>query len=505
MIDLQIEINKKHINKRNCVLAFFTGVIFSLSFAPAEFYFVAYICPIVFFYLISFSSPKCSFRIALSMALGLYIGGASWLYHSVFDFGVPSVPVAVFFTGIGLFLLSVIWALPWLLWTKFLNNCNNAYAIPGFIAFWLVGELSRTYIAGGYPWFFLGYAVTDLQLAQWGQLFGVHWVSLIILFQAFSILIVFTQNVSFYSLVALSTAFFITIVTPYFVPKLSDYQKINIAVVQSNIGQREQVQMNHAQRLSKIIRVGRAHKDSDLLIYSEGTIPRAVRSYSDPQLRLLGDNLVTKNNNSVLVGGIYREADGRVTNSVFNISGGDVHRYNKQKLVAFGEFIPFSDVLGKFLDLFNMPHSNIEHLPGDSFFTVKGLQILPLICFEIAFPAMVARGAKDSNFIVNMSNDSWFGDSQGPLQHFQITKFRAIETGKPIIRATTTGVTAIIDGDGKVLERLPQFTAGVLNVALSSKTGSSLYSRTGNTAVYIIIALFLVSNLYFRIKFRHHI
>ena len=488
------------------IAAFIAGMLLALAFAPYNYLIFAYVSPLILFYLIALKTPQHSFKIVFLFALGLYIAGAHWLYNSVYDYGINSVLAASVITGIGLILLSIVWALPWLIWSKLLNNSNNLYTVFGFIGIWVLCEWYRSFAFGGYTWFNLGYSAVDYIIAKWGQLFGVYFVSFVILVQAFGCAFLITQKSKIQIKIIVASTITFLFLIPYLITSTATTSAINVALVQPNIGITENRTVLPRQKLATLVNISKDYKHSDLIVFPESTEPRFIKF---PQLSITAQGLkqsLVDAKTSVIFGGINIDQQRRVTNSAYLLDSANNQIYNKMKLVAFGEYVPFAKILGKLLDLFNLPHSSISAYSRDTHFVLaSGITILPLICYEIAFPRYVSKAATASNLIVNISNDAWFGASNGPHQHLQIARFRAIETGKTILRVATTGITAIIDSSGDIIKQLPQATAGVINLTIKVNDGSSFYSRNGNFFIFSICGVFLLLSFYLRVRFRNHI
>jgi apolipoprotein N-acyltransferase len=170
--------------------------------------------------------------------------------------------------------------------------------------------------------------------------------------------------------------------------------------------------------------------------------------------------------------------------------------YAKDHLVPFGEFIPpgFAWVLG----ILKIPLSDFSRGGADQTpLAVAGQRVAVNVCYEDAFGEEIIRQLPEATLLVNVSNVAWFGDSLAPAQHLRISRMRALETGRPMLRATNTGVTAIIDAQGDVVARLPQFTEGVLKGEVRGRTGATPYVRAGNYPVLALSALCILAGLWF--------
>ena len=167
------------------------------------------------------------------------------------------------------------------------------------------------------------------------------------------------------------------------------------------------------------------------------------------------------------------------------------NRYYKSHLLPIGEFVPFQELLRPLAPFFNLPMSSFtagNYVQPN--LVANNLHILPLNCFEIAFPSQLAANFTDkTDMILTVSNDAWFGDSHGPHQHFEIARMRAMEFGRPLIRATNNGVTGIIDHLGKVTAIAPQFEEVVLRGTVEFVTGDTPYSQWPNLILWLMILL----------------
>jgi apolipoprotein N-acyltransferase len=227
---------------------------------------------------------------------------------------------------------------------------------------------------------------------------------------------------------------------------------------------------------------------ADLVVWPEGALP----FYFDQapgyitQLRELATD-----NGATIITGMPTRAAGQRFNSIVAI-GDDLETYNKQKLVPFGEFVPWESQLRGLISFFDMPMSNFS--VGDSrhqrLNTFVG-PLAPFICYEIVYPDFVARGSKESNILITISNDAWFGTSHGPHQHFQMARYRALELQKPLVRGANNGITALVDFNGDVAAQLPQFERDTLRAQVQPRTGLTPYAQLGNWPALLISLLFL--------------
>ena len=172
--------------------------------------------------------------------------------------------------------------------------------------------------------------------------------------------------------------------------------------------------------------------------------------------------------------------------------------YNKNILVPFGEFIPFRKILPRF-DFFE---NKIDFSNGHKIHAIQineFYKFIPLICYEILFSDLIFRSIdKETSVIINITNDAWFGNSIGPIQHFQFAKIRAVEFGIPVIRVANTGYSGLINPYGQVLKKLNLNQEGTLSFKLINRSKETIYTKYGNYIFIILIFITIVFNLLFR-------
>jgi apolipoprotein N-acyltransferase len=184
----------------------------------------------------------------------------------------------------------------------------------------------------------------------------------------------------------------------------------------------------------------------------------------------------------------------RYYNSVVSLGSGDVQLYRKRHLVPFGETIPLEPIVGWFIrSVLAIPLS--DQTPGDAAqppMNVAGERVAVNICYEDAFGAELRAGAAAATLLVNVTNDAWYGRSLAAEQHNQIAAMRALESGRPLLRATNTGITSAIGHDGRELARLPWFTGGILEIDVVGREGLTPYVRAGDAPAAALAALLLI-------------
>ena len=195
---------------------------------------------------------------------------------------------------------------------------------------------------------------------------------------------------------------------------------------------------------------------------------------------------------ALLTGIVQLDENNRYFNSVIGV--GDVEgSYQKEHLVPFGEYLPLESLLRGTIAFFDLPMSSFskgasEQVPMQA----AGVAIGNAICYEIIYPQLVAQRAADSGVIVTVSNDTWFGASIGPHQHLQMARLRALENGRYVVRATSNGITAIINPRGELVDRAPQFETTYLTGEFYAMEGLTPFTRMGSLPIWLLAGLFLL-------------
>ena len=230
----------------------------------------------------------------------------------------------------------------------------------------------------------------------------------------------------------------------------------------------------------------------DLIVWPEAAIPALPFEVTD-YVEQLHAELVGRG--TQLFTGIlfYRLEERQFLNALWAL-GEEEGVYFKRHLVMFGEYFPLPRFARRWLRMMSLPSENIT--PGEDerpLLMANGVPVAATICFELAFGAEQLGFLPEAQLLVNVSNDAWFGDTIAPHQHLQIGQMRARETGRYLLRATNTGITAIIDPTGRIVSRIPQFEPGVIEATVRPHTGATPYVRAGNRPVLVLAALILLA------------
>jgi apolipoprotein N-acyltransferase len=366
-----------------------------------------------------------------------------------------------------------------------------AASVAAFPASWVVFEWMRGWVFTGVPWLAVGYSQVDSPLAGFAPVVGVYGVSFATALCAGLLVAALAGDRRFR--IACGAALMAVIGVGAALKAIAwtsqQGEPIRVALVQGNISQDLKFQAERYANTLAIYRRLIEASNAKLIVLPETAIPRFLDAVDPGYVRDIA-RIALERDADVLIGVPIRDPDGRYFNSVISLGVSPTQRYDKSHLVPFGEFVPPG--LRWMVKTLSIPLSDFSSGPGNAKpLAVAGQLVAPNICWEDAFGEEIIRALPEATLLVNLSNVAWFGDSLAPGQHLQIARMRAIEAGRTMLRATNTGITAIVDRRGKVVASLPQFTEGVLAGEARGYVGASPYVKLGNTPIVIACALLL--------------
>ncbi|WP_447555815.1 apolipoprotein N-acyltransferase [Vreelandella sp. EE22] len=420
--------------------------------------------------------------------IGLFATGASWVYVSIHDYGYTGVPLAVVLTALFVVVLALFYAL--MLWV-YRRFAGAHLRFLSFAGIWVLGEVLRTYLFTGFPWLLLGSGFVDSPLASWAPLGGVYLLSLLVALSG--TLGVYVLRRRFWMALPLAAIWLIPLALPALWTTPAS-QPSRVALLQGNLSQlikwTPEGQRTAANIYSDLTR--EVADDVDLIIWPETAVPM-FEYQARPVLERLQATLSPTT--ALMTGIVQLDEQNRYFNSVIGV-GNVTGSYQKEHLVPFGEYLPLESVLRGAISFFDLPMSSFAS--GDSIqapMQAGDIRIGNAICYEIIYPQLVASRALESDVIVTVSNDTWFGASIGPHQHLQMARLRALENGRFVLRATNNGITAIIDARGNLVDRIPQFETTTLTGEFYAMEGQTPFTRMGSLPIWLLAALMSVAGL----------
>ena len=426
----------------------------------------------------SSSSILVAFKRSIAWGTGYWLGGTGWLIVSIYFYGNTSIYIALLIIIFMAILLSVVFIGPICL-IYLVRRTNNYLVHSLFCAGVLtVIELLRFILLGGFPWLLPGLVLIDTIGQDLIPLIGIYGGSFFVYFISLFLLGSF-QNKSYKQVFVGLCLLIIFYPHPGYKQPLED-EGMNIAIIQPSLDPFQKYENSYKNTIeSALVNLSNTNKDVDLLIWPESPLPYLNSSQDMNKL------LARTNNLPVILSGGWEYSNGDLQN-VMSVLG-EKQIYAKQHLVIFGEYIPFEGILRGLIEFFDMPMSTIKAgNTNQELFTINGKQVLGLICFDIAFPLSYINQSKKADFIVNISNDTWFGSSYGPYQHLQIVRARALEFNKWIARGTSDGISTIVDNKGTIVSKIDKGKQGVLQGKIYFTNAESYFLKYGFLIIPIL-------------------
>ncbi len=425
--------------------------------------------------------------------------GVYWLYVSLHHYGgMPAVIaiLAVLLLALYLGAWSAL-ALAAALWLR--RRWHATPAITALLlmpAFWALSEWLRGWVFTGFPWLTSGYAHSGSPLAGYAPLVGVYGLAFIAAWIAGALALLPASKLP----AGVALAALLAGAALRTVPWTQNHgQPLSVRLLQGAVPQEMKFDRAQLEGSLQLYRTMIHAQPADLIVTPETAIPVLLERLAPAYLDDL-QGFARQSGSHLLLGVPIGDDRLRYTNSAIGLTPNPAmppYRYDKHHLVPFGEFVPFG--FRWFVDLMHIPLGDFTR--GDRLqapFRVKDQAVLPNICYEDLFgeeiAAQLAAGAATgtaATVLLNMSNIAWFGDTIALPQHLQISQLRALETGRPMLRATNTGATAVIDRYGQVTAQLAPYARGTLAAMVQGTSGQTPYIRFGNKSVLALILLAL--------------
>lgn len=499
------------------------GILQTLSLSPFNYWPLGILSITLIMAGMHGASPKKSLLFGWLFGLGLFGSGVSWVYVSIHNFGNAPAPLAAALTAIFVAAIALFPAFTFWLFRKLFND-QDRWSVLMFPSIWVLGDWFRSWFLTGFPWMYLGYGHLNTPLSGWASVLGVHGITFICCLSGTAIWYFISQSawlqqrfnqkqdqqnppvkttkparkvlpasfICFAGILWIAGSLISTIEWGY----IKNNSPITVAAVQANIPQ--ELKWSRGYRL-KTIEIYQAlsqpHWGRNLIIWPETAIPvlhDQARLIIEPISKQASDS------GSTLITGIpYREKNpetGRFTihNSILSTGSGE-GIYHKQRLVPFGEYVPLEDILRGLIQFFDLPMSSFSPgRPDQTALKEANNNVTPYICYEIVYPDFVANNAQDADYLLTISNDSWFGGSIGPLQHLEMAQMRALENARYVVRATNNGISAIITPEGKIQSQTEQFVRAVLVGEIFSMGGQTPFNYAGSLPILLLCTLMLL-------------
>jgi apolipoprotein N-acyltransferase len=483
------------------ISALIAGGLMAFAFAPMAIYPLALFSPAILLLLWINSSAKRAFILGLFFGIGFYGIGVSWVFISIHEFGHTSLFLALLITGLFIFILSLFTAAQGYLLNRFFPHNTRMKFYLIFPTSWALTEWVRSWIFTGFPWLLLGTSQVSTPLSGYVPILGMFGMTFLIALSASLLLTIFCPflNRRFKCQIDLKNFHFLRPLLALVILWSIGYslsfihwthvqgKAIQVSLVQANIPQEikwepeyQKASLIHYQQLTQ------SHWNSRLIIWPEAAIP-LLQNQAVHFLKQLDSQ--AKQHKTTLITGIPIQKGFQYYNGMIAI-GLDHATYYKQRLVIFGEYLPWWIIWAHgLLNLLDIPMSSFS--PGPSHqpvFRVANLNLGTFICYEIAYSNLVRQTLKaNAQVLLTINDDAWFGHSFALAQHLQIGQFQALATGRYLAFLSNTGLTAIVTPRGKTIAKLPAFEASVLTGKVYKSTGLTPWVYLGDIPIIIFL------------------
>lgn len=458
------------------LIALAAGLLAPLAFAPFGFWPLAIVSPALLFAVAQVNPHRRALLAGYLYGLGYYGFGCYWVYNSIAFYGGGPV-AAIFVTP--LFALAIaLYPMLMVYLARRLRPNRTAVALwLVFPAVWLLVEWLRSWFLTGATWLMLGFSQTGSPLGALAPVFGAFGITLVVVILAGGLAhTLLRPRAAAGFVVAAAVAFGGSLLLPAGWTKPAGEPKTT-ALLQGNVPQDKKWLLSYRDRtLNWYAERSRAHAGVDLVVWPETAVPTWYFKVREEWIHPLARTLQAQGT-ELVVGAPVIDIEREAAYNGIVVVGPPDRIYHKRHLVPFGEYLPLRDLLGNALNILGAPLDDFNAGTSGAAIPVNGYDIGASICYEVTFGAEIAAALPEAEVLVNVSNDGWFGDSFAPHQHLQMAQMRAMETGRYMLRATNTGVTAIIDHRGRITGRTALFEEAVLTGTFVPRSGTTPYVR----------------------------
>jgi len=435
--------------------------------------------------------------------LGYFAAGVYWVFVSTHQFGGAPFYVSAFLVTLLVTAMALFPALVGLFAGATRKLPLAVWSLLFVPAAWILAELVRSRFGTGFPWLSLGYALTDSPLTVLAPIGGVYALSGVLMAGAGALALLFAGGlVDRLVAVALGVALPLAI---WSLPPVTSWtapvgDPLSVAIVQGNIPQDKkwdpamlEPTVNRYDELT-------AKTEARLVIWPEAAIPALVRQGGGFVEET--DAYIAGRGQTLLAGLLMQnEPGGPLYNSVLAM-GLDDGRYFKRHLVPFGEYFPVPDFMLPLMDGVNLRYASLTHGPEvQPPIRVRDLGVGVSICYEDVFAYEIRKALPTANVLVNVTNDAWFADTTAPHQHLEIARMRAIETGRPLLRAANNGISAVIGADGGIHASAAQYVTEIVRAEVRGREGVTPFTRFGSLPLWALsVSLCAVGLLAARVR-----
>ncbi len=490
------------------IIPLILGIISSFSLPPYNFFILNFFTfPFLFFFIISnlHVGRWRFFLIGWIFGFGYFISNIYWITNSLTfeEFFLPLIPIAFFllplFLGLFYGLFTFIFS--------FFNLEKNYRSILIFAFIFSLVEFVRGNILGGFPWNLIAYSWLEYtSFIQILSIIGVYSFNLLSITLFLLPAIIFFNRSQFSKILVLVFSIISIGANIYFGKNMiNKYHKAQFIDLNTNIKViAPKIKLNRFFQkedpniiINELIELSKPEKTKKtLFIFPEGILTNIYLE----DLNIYKENF--KNNfseNHKIIFGINSQSGLKIYNSLVVLDNNlnTLANYKKNNLVPFGEFLPLENMFSKFgLKKITQGYQSFSSDDDRKIIEINNIKFLPIICYEIIYSGKLNKSGEKFDFILNISEDGWFGNSIGPYQHFSHSIFRSIEEGKNLVRSANNGISAHINPIGQIVKKVESTEKGTFEIKNFKKISRTIFSQHGNK-IFFYFLLFYISLIFF--------
>lgn len=485
------------------LLALFTGTFFLLNLAPFSFWPLSIVALAWYFHSVNTLPRKQAIEFSFWFGLSALGVGLHWFFVALHSYLYQPVWMAATFSGLCYLITAILFSVPiGVIHSRFFQNKSWAISALAFASLWMIFEWNRTWIFPGFSWLYIGSGFVETWLAGYFPIVGTLGVAFIVaLLGAFASQIVasFASTKTFVDVLpqlALSACIWVLGAALSHVNWTTEGDVINVALVQPNVDQHNKIDtpqdaVNSLLELSEPL-----WASNDLVAWPESAIPLSFPNKGELFSNLEAQALET--NTALVTGAPIQFGDHKGYQNTAQAIGLADGQYVKRKLIPFGEYLPWDEFFRPIIE--SLGFSPERTAPGKQQANMSmtlansrtSIPFLVALCYENTYPDFIAKSAANSQFILGLSNHSFFGRTVQSYQHSQMLQARALENQQYALNVTNNGYTVIIDPRGKLVASLPRFTAGALTGSINARIGSTPFQLIGSLPFIVLAFLYLL-------------
>ena len=484
------------------------GFVTSFSLPPYSYFFINFLTfPLLLIFLIlNYKKGKwSSFKIGWMFGFGYFVSNLYWITNSLkFEENFkPLIPIALILIPLflGIFYGLVTFA------CSFFSLKKKFSSIIIFSIFFSLIEFIRSFVLGGFPWNLIVFSWSDylpfLQVLSYIGTYSFNLLSVTIFLIPAIILFNYRKGIKAIFLICTTFILLINFLYGSFIIKSNDkfiQNDLNfvVKIVSPKISINRYFEDESPEKIiSELVELSQPNNlKKTIFIFPEGALSNIYLEDLKNYSYIFSKNYSEKHK---IIMGINSIEDKKVFNSmvVLDKDLNILTKYNKNKLVPFGEFLPFENFFFKFgLKKITQGYRSFSSDNERKIININNLNFVPLICYEIIYSGKINKTEENFDLILNISEDGWFGNSVGPYQHFSHSIFRSIEEGKNLVRSANNGISAFINPKGQIINKIKSTERGVIEVKSFDQTKKTPFSSFGNK-IFFYFLLFYISLFFF--------